>query len=345
MSWGINSIKRGINSIKLPYRQPQPGMIANLPDPEQVAVVASDEQKQAAAIRRGQSGFAAFADKQLGGAGFKASTSDGKAGFVVQSGPFSGMTKDSAMAQLRNQYAGMSPEQKRAYEARGTGEDLASDYSGKVASFGGGGMSGQNMKANSSLGGGSGLDYLAANRITGDALKQAESNVAATGDRNRAASFLPTPGGAYDQALQKSFSRQAALAVPGAKEIGTFTPKQMADFETKQSAGPANRIAAADKSIQSIVDQFSKDADSLVAKSAVPAAPSLSIPEAPTPPTASADAAASAKLASGQEYLRSQRQQNLGAMTNGTPGNPSTSMSSVDAGELERLRKKFLPKP
>jgi hypothetical protein len=41
--------------------------------------------------------FAAYLDEQLGGTGWKASTSDSKSGFVAQDGVFQGQTKQQAV--------------------------------------------------------------------------------------------------------------------------------------------------------------------------------------------------------------------------------------------------------
>lgn len=75
-------------------------------------------------LQQTTNGFSSFLDDKLGSAGLKKSGSDRKAGWVVQSGPFKGKTRDEAAAQLRQQYAAMSPEQKAAYEARSRNEDI-----------------------------------------------------------------------------------------------------------------------------------------------------------------------------------------------------------------------------
>ena len=69
-------------------------------------------------------GFTAYADEQLGAAGFVKSGGDRKAGWVAQSGAWKGQTRPEAEAKLRAQYAAMTPEQKAAYESRANNGDI-----------------------------------------------------------------------------------------------------------------------------------------------------------------------------------------------------------------------------
>jgi hypothetical protein len=77
-------------------------------------------------------GFTAYADKNLGSAGFMKSGGDRKAGWVAQSGAYKGKTRDEAMADLRTKYAGMSPEEKAQYEAMSRNEDIGDAGSGMM---------------------------------------------------------------------------------------------------------------------------------------------------------------------------------------------------------------------
>lgn len=63
-----------------------------------------------------KAGFTAFTDEQLGSAGWKMSTRDSKSGFVSQSGPYRGQTKEEAMGGLRAKFLAMTPEQRAKYD-------------------------------------------------------------------------------------------------------------------------------------------------------------------------------------------------------------------------------------
>ena len=165
-------------AYQLPIQKPAPQQI-----PVASALPALDVSNSAPAQPEedlGQLGFSAFVDSQIGAAGFKASTSDGKSGFIIQSGPYKGKSKEQAMEALRAQYVAFPPDQKQRWEARGTGRDLNSQPPGAGKPMQGQGKAPMNYSMSGSAPSFSGLDWLRANRKTGDELAQAESNVAWT---------------------------------------------------------------------------------------------------------------------------------------------------------------------
>lgn len=249
------------------------------------------------AAKDGRAGFSAYADSMIGGAGFKASTKDNKAGFVVQSGPMRGKTKDQAMLDLRASYQNLTPEQKQRAIDRGTGADLAPDYKGgAMPSMQSGSGPGGGLRTGS-IGGG-GLDWLKQNRLTGDALRQAEKNVQATGDRNLSAPVKPPSEVVFGQ------------QVPPSKIGPPISPGPFPVSPTPSVAAlPARPIATPPAPAPALQSPPSAD---------VP-------PEKPRPAAASMD------------FMRSTRADNLRTMPNGTPGSPLAPMGAADKSNLDSL--------
>jgi hypothetical protein len=177
--------------------------------------------------KRNPAEFANFIDKHLGTAGFKASTR-GKPGFIAQAGRFAGQSKDAAMARLGDEFdaidaaapvklAGGKPPAAQGFQMDSPIKDPGIGRDGSKAPMYG--MDGKTATYDN-------LNWLEANRTTGDALKRQERNVAVTGSRNR------EPG---DELSLK----ERAISTPA------FTPENLAKVRSGQASLAADKASYA----------------------------------------------------------------------------------------------------
>lgn len=299
-------------AYQLPIQKPAPQQI-----PVASALPALDVSNSAPAQPEedlGQLGFSAFVDSQIGAAGFKASTSDGKSGFIIQSGPYKGKSKEQAMEALRAQYVAFPPDQKQRWEARGTGRDLNSQPPGAGKPMQGQGKAPMNYSMSGSAPSFSGLDWLRANRKTGDELAQAESNVAWTGDRNRTPRINPLAlGKKYDEGLKANFDRSNAQN--GDSALAPPTPAPLPISKPVPSAA------------QPTIPQSSQAQPAPVAAPPAQQLP-ISKPVGPPPINLPTPATAEGKLAE-------VRRQNMANMPQQPP-----ELTPQESADLEELRRK-----
>lgn len=161
----------------------------------------------------GRDGFTAYMDKIAGGAKWK----DG----VMIDGPFKGLDKNGLMSKAREQYAALPDADKQIWQTQSTGQDMEVGgrpvVAAKTGSGPGGGLRSGSVSASS------GLDWLAANRTTGDALKQQEANVGNTGDRFKGGPapvekpvIAPKPAAMAGQPLAKTgYDPMGSVFAPG----------------------------------------------------------------------------------------------------------------------------------
>ena len=129
-----------------------------------------------------QAVFGAYANQQLQGAGTKSKFGQGT---KITSGPMAGQQMGAAKVKLRDDLANAPDDVKQAAIDRSTGADLMPGYQKPMPDT----SNGQTAPRLNTYGMGgkpdySKLDWLAANRTTGDALKQQERNVGQGRDRN-----------------------------------------------------------------------------------------------------------------------------------------------------------------